>query len=243
MAPSPASLGCLCVQFPEAQPPPKAHPQLAGAPSVMLMDGLSQGTPSWGQCPAACGTHASSITRGSWRAGWGSCTRAQHVPSEATKWAPPPHPGWMGAWPAYTCLPQLPEPWPGTTWHCLPWQRGFWQPGCRRGEPRGLCSGQSQEWGRLPAAAPGDCTRETQPATSVQVQLSRCGLAVSHLRWPLGLGLQAALTVLLLRPPEAEESLDRRGPRAGAVCLPVGAVDTLSARAPGMHEPTGRVCE
>ena len=66
---------------------------------------------------------------------------------------------------------------------------------------------------------------------------------MSHLRWPLGLGLQAALTVLLLRPPEAEESLDRRGPRAGAVCLPVGAVDTLSAWAPGMHEPTGRVCE
>ena len=44
--------------------PPKARPQLAGAPSVMLMDGLSRGTPSWGQRPAACGTHASSITRG-----------------------------------------------------------------------------------------------------------------------------------------------------------------------------------
>lgn len=51
------------------------------------MDGLSRGTPSWGQRPAACGTHASSITRGFWPAGWGSCTSGQHVPSEATKWA------------------------------------------------------------------------------------------------------------------------------------------------------------
>ena len=49
--------------------------------------------------------------------------------------------------------------------------------------------------------------------------------------------------IMLLRPPEAEESLDRRGPRAGVVCLPVSAVDTLSPWAPGVHEPTGRVCE
>lgn len=145
MAPSPASWGCLCAA-PPGPASPKAQPQLAGAPSVTLMDGLSQGTSSWGQCPAACGTHASSITRGSWQAGRGSCS-AQHVPSEAAKWASPPQPG-VGVWPAHTCLPQPPEPWPGTTWHCLPWQRGFWQLGYRRGVcSMGLCSGQSQGLG------------------------------------------------------------------------------------------------
>lgn len=190
---------------PQGPASPKAQPQLAGAPSVTLMDGLSPGDLQLGSVPCclwdSCLIHHQGLL-----AGWAGqlhecparafrgCQVGLSSPAREGGCVASPHPASLNLRTLarhHLALPAMAER------LLAAWLQ------------EGVCSG-SVQWaepgaGRLPAAAPGDCTRDATsslgPGSALQVQ--------PHSVWALA--SRRLLTVLLLRPLRLRRAWTRKG--------------------------------